>query len=128
VVALRKSNIKAALRLSSLLNLKKLLSRAALWELFCGGQRESETLRGGEASEGLRFLILFKRQYLLKKEAVLLGVMEYWSAANGMKRRNVFECISLIPLPICITPVLQQLSCPLDYDLLASCSFGFKTW
>ena len=76
VVALRKSNIKAALRLSSLLNLKKLLSRAALWELFCGGQRENEKLRGGEASEGPRLLVLFIREYLLKKEAVLLGVME----------------------------------------------------
>ena len=76
VVALRKSNIKAVLRLKNLQNLKKLLSRAALWELFCGGQRESEKLRGGEASKGPRFLVLYKQQYFLKKEAVLLGVME----------------------------------------------------
>jgi hypothetical protein len=75
VVALRKSNIKAALKLNNLVNLKKLLSQAALWELFCGGQRESETLRGGEASEPSKFLILLKKQHLPWKKAVPVGVM-----------------------------------------------------
>jgi hypothetical protein len=69
VVALRKSNIKAALKLNNLLNLKKLLSQAALWELFCGGQRESETLRGGEANkpsfipQKFRVIVAWTRRY-----------------------------------------------------------------
>jgi hypothetical protein len=85
VVALRKSSIKAALRPNSLLNLKKLLSQAALWELFCGGQKESETLRRGEASEPSKFLILLKKQHLPWKKAVPVGVMECWSV-------GVLEC------------------------------------
>lgn len=71
VVAQRKSNMKAVLRLNNLLNLEKLKGRAALWELFCGGQRESEMLRGREASKPSKLIVLLRKYYLLWNEAVL---------------------------------------------------------
>jgi hypothetical protein len=71
VVAQRKSNMKAVLRLNNLLNLEKLKGRAALWELFCGGQRESEMLRGGEASKLSKLIVLLRKYHLPWSEAIL---------------------------------------------------------
>ena len=78
-VVWRSSDLTIDLNLKNLLNPKNLKNRAALWELFYGGRKESGMRRRVEASEPSKSLILPRKHRLPRKEAALIGVMECWS-------------------------------------------------